>query len=75
MQKSTSQKNIDDKIIALRKIMRTLDAMSTVQETALAIVRGQFSEVLTMFLRKDLNDLLGDNSESCCKLCSYVEDD
>lgn len=55
--------------------MRTLDAMSTVQETALAIVRGQFSEVLTMFLRKDLNDLLGDNSESCCKLCSYVEDD
>jgi hypothetical protein len=54
--------------------MNTLDSMSSIKETAFAIIRGQFSEVLTMFLRKDLNDLLGDESQRSCKLCSYTED-
>jgi hypothetical protein len=54
--------------------MATLDAMSTIKETAFAIIRGQFSDVLTMFLRKDLNELLGDNSERSCKQCSYSEE-
>ena len=43
--------------------MNSLDAMSSVKETAFTIIRGQFSDVLTMFLRKDLNTLLGDKSE------------
>ena len=55
-------KNIQEKIKALRKVMISLDRMSTVRETSFTIIRGQFSEVLTMFLRKDLNVLLGDDS-------------
>ena len=51
--------------------MRSLDAMSILKEAAITIVRGQFSEVLTMFLRKDLNSLLGDKSEISCQVCSY----
>ena len=55
--------------------MATLDAMSTIKETAFAIIRGQFSDVLTMFLRKDLNELLGDNSERSCNICSYSKEE
>ena len=51
--------------------MSSLDIMSTVKETAFTIIRGQFSDVLTMFLRKDLNTLLGDKSSLSCKICSY----
>lgn len=64
---------MEDKIKALRNVMNSLDEMSMVKETAFGILRGQFSEVLTMFLRKDLNSLLGDSSELTCKLCSYSE--
>jgi len=53
--------------------MNSLDAMSSVKETAFTIIRGQFSDVLTMFLRKDLNSLLGDKSELSCKLCAYED--
>lgn len=64
---------MEDKIKALRKVMNSLDAMSTNKETAFTIIRGQFADVLTMFLRKDLNNLLGDKSELSCKLCSYSD--
>jgi len=30
---------------------------------------------MIMFLRKDLNSLLGDNSELACKHCSYSNDE
>jgi hypothetical protein len=53
--------------------MNSLDAMSSVKETAFTIIRGQFSDVLTMFLRKDLNTLLGDKSELSCKICAYAD--
>lgn len=75
MTEKANEKNIEDKINALKKVMATLDAMSTIKETAFAIIRGQFSDVLTMFLRKDLNELLGDNSERSCKICSYSKDE
>ena len=74
MQEKANDKNIKKKIEALKKVIGTIDSMSTVKETAYAIIRGQFSEVLTMFLRKDLNELLGDNSERSCKECSYSEE-
>ena len=53
--------------------MNSLDAMSCVKETAFTIIRGQFSDVLTMFLRKDLNTLLGDKSTLNCKICAYED--
>lgn len=34
-------------------------------------MRGQFQDVMTMLLRKDLNSLMGDSSELSCKKCSY----
>jgi len=71
MQKETNEANLDEKIKALRNVMRSLDAMSVLKEAAITIVRGQFSDVLTMFLRKDLNSLLGDKSEMSCNICSY----
>lgn len=73
MSDKADENNIGKKIEALRKVMNTLDSMSSIKETAFAIIRGQFSDVLTMFLRKDLNDLLGDESERSCKCCSYTE--
>lgn len=57
---------------ALKNVMNSLDSMSTVKQTAHTIVRGQFQDVMTMFLRKDLNSLLGDNSHLSCKKCSYA---
>lgn len=51
--------------------MNSLDIMSSLKETSFTLIRGQFSDVLTMFLRKDLNDLLGDKSQLSCKICSY----
>lgn len=73
MKKQTTEHNIQRKIKALHDVMKSLDVMSTVKETAFTIVRGQFADVLTMFLRKDLNSLLGDNSQLSCKVCNYQE--
>ena len=40
--------------------MKSLNAMSTVKETAITLIQGQFSETLMVFLQSDeLNDLLG----------------
>ena len=66
---------MQDKIKALRKVMNSLDVMSTITQTAFTIIRGQFSEVLTTFLRKDLNSILGDESQLSCEQCSYADDD
>lgn len=66
MNSKTSDANIDEKIKALRNVMQSLDSMSVLKEAALSIVRGQFSDVLTMFLRKDLNSLMGDQSQISC---------
>jgi hypothetical protein len=37
-------------------------------------LKGQFSEVLTLFLRKDLNQLMGNDSQLSCKKCGYVDE-
>ena len=66
MKTKTNQVNIVEKMEALRGVMSTIDKLSTLKESSIAILRGQFSEVVVMFLRKDLNSLLGDNSELAC---------
>lgn len=68
---SKHEKDINFKMEAVKKIMTNLDKMSCEMTTAFTILRGQFSEVLTMFLRKDLNLLLGDTSRLSCEDCSY----
>jgi hypothetical protein len=62
-----------EKIVAIRNIMKTMDELSTIEQMSTNILRGKFSEVLTMFLRKDLNALIGDESELSCSKCSYAE--
>lgn len=51
--------------------MVCLDSVSCLKSTAITVINGEFTQIISMLLRKDLNDILGDYSEQSCKICSY----
>mmetsp|Transcript_16423 Transcript_16423/g.27832 ORF Transcript_16423/g.27832 Transcript_16423/m.27832 type:complete len:263 (+) Transcript_16423:1055-1843(+) len=72
-QQQNQDRNMKTRIDSLKELMITLDAMSTVRETAYIVVQGQFSDVLTLFLRNDLNQIMGDSLRRSCKICASID--
>ncbi|CDW87758.1 mynd finger [Stylonychia lemnae] len=79
-------KNMDSKKQALQKVTRSLDVLSTFKVTSLTLLQGQFSEIIALYLKvnlnynfdlyqRDLSILLGENSEFICKECCCIQID
>ena len=56
------QRDINAKKAALQKVTRSLDVLSTFKVTSLTLLMGQFSEIIALYLKRDLSALLGENS-------------
>mmetsp|Transcript_6164 Transcript_6164/g.9939 ORF Transcript_6164/g.9939 Transcript_6164/m.9939 type:complete len:195 (-) Transcript_6164:533-1117(-) len=52
--------------------MQTFDKMSTSSETAFVVLQGHFSELLMLFLRGDLNKIIGPQAHRVCEQCSNL---
>lgn len=73
--KQASETNIQNRMAALKKVMLTLDQLSTIKELSYNILRGNFQDVLTILLRKDFVQIMGDSSSIFCRECAYSTDD
>lgn len=51
--------------------MLTLDSLSCIKELSSHILRGQFQDVLTVMLRKDFVQMIGNSSSLQCRQCAY----
>ncbi len=63
MENKRAQTSIHEKINVLKQTMVCLDSVSCQKGTAITVINGEFTQIISMFLRKDLNDILGDYSE------------
>ncbi len=69
---SQESKNPAEKIKAILALMQTFDKMSTQSETAFVVLQGHFSEVLILFLRPDLNKIIGPQASRVNDECATL---
>lgn len=58
----------------MKHLMAYMENCSLNNIQSMQLLTGKFSDLLSLFFRKDLNAIIGEYPEQHCKICSYADE-